>query len=62
MSIDLDARIKHIRCIRCGRLLKDAEAKERGYGPICWQKISVDGQLSLFDLDETAESLLRNPK
>lgn len=62
MSIDLGAKIKYIRCIRCGRLLKDAEAKERGYGPICWQKISVDGQLSLFDLDNTAKSLLQTPE
>lgn len=50
MSIDLDAKIKYIRCIRCGRLLKDAEAKERGYGPICWKKISTNEQIKLFEL------------
>jgi len=25
-------------CNRCGRTLKDAKSKERGYGPKCWKK------------------------
>lgn len=39
---------KYIRCIRCGRLLKDDESKERGFGPICWEKISNQKQIPLF--------------
>ena len=26
------------RCIRCGRKLKNEEAKKLGMGKICWQK------------------------
>jgi len=25
-------------CIRCGRLLRTYEAKQRGYGVVCWEK------------------------
>lgn len=25
-------------CIRCGRILRSYEAKQRGYGVICWEK------------------------
>ena len=39
---------KYIRCIRCGRVLKDDESKERGYGPICWEKMSNQKQIPLF--------------
>lgn len=41
-------RPKYIRCIRCGRLLKDDKSKERGFGPICWEKMSNQKQLPLF--------------
>lgn len=25
-----------MRCKRCGKVLKDVESQERGYGPVCW--------------------------
>lgn len=36
------------RCLRCGRLLKNPEAKERGYGEVCWKKHLQDSQTMLF--------------
>ena len=38
----------HHRCLRCGRILKNPEAQERGYGEICWKKFKTDLQQSLF--------------
>lgn len=38
----------HIRCIRCGRVLKNPDAKERGYGEVCWKKHLEDKQGTLF--------------
>ncbi|MBM7634047.1 DUF6011 domain-containing protein [Geomicrobium sediminis] len=28
-----------LECHNCGRPLKDAKSRERGYGPKCWQKL-----------------------
>ena len=39
---------KHLRCIRCGKKLKDSLAQERGYGEICWKKHLSDKQIPLF--------------
>lgn len=25
-----------MKCMKCGRQLKDAKSIERGYGPVCW--------------------------
>lgn len=36
------------RCLRCGRILKDPIAQERGYGEICWKKHLADNQTTLF--------------
>ena len=30
---------EHEFCLRCGRKLKKLQARELGYGPVCWQKI-----------------------
>lgn len=27
------------RCLRCGRPLRDADSRRRGYGPVCWEKV-----------------------
>lgn len=32
------------RCLRCGRKLKSAENRLRGYGKICWQKMKKDNR------------------
>ena len=39
---------KHTHCIRCGKLLKNPVAQERGYGEICWKKHLNDNQQTLF--------------
>ena len=39
---------EYTKCVRCGRRLKSDEAKERGYGKICWQKHLSDSQNRLF--------------
>lgn len=30
---------EHEFCLRCGRRLKKLQARELGYGPVCWQKV-----------------------
>ena len=32
---------EHEFCLRCGRRLKKLQARELGYGPVCWQKIQI---------------------
>ena len=36
------------KCIRCGRRLKNDEARERGYGKTCWKKHLSDKQQLLL--------------
>lgn len=35
-------------CIRCGRILRTYEAKQRGYGVICWEKRDKSEATKLF--------------
>jgi hypothetical protein len=38
-------------CRRCGRKLRSPEAKERGMGPVCYQKwIAEDNHKKLFNV------------
>lgn len=30
-----------MQCGRCGRPLKDIRSRDRGYGPVCWQKVQA---------------------
>lgn len=34
--------VEHEHCLRCGRKLRTAEARLRGYGLICFKKMQVD--------------------
>ena len=36
------------RCLRCGRRLKDAVSRERGYGDTCYAKKSSEKAIKLF--------------
>lgn len=38
----------HEFCLRCGRKLKNALARERGYGVICYKKNASAGNRPLF--------------
>lgn len=38
----------HTHCLRCGRKLRSIEARMRGYGPICEQKVNTDVTRRLF--------------
>lgn len=38
----------HEFCLRCGRKLKNALARERGYGLICYKKNASAGNRPLF--------------
>ena len=38
----------HKTCLRCGRKLKTEDAKIRGYGPVCYEKILSNKQSLLF--------------
>lgn len=31
--------IESTQCGRCGRPLKDAKSRDRGYGPVCYKKV-----------------------
>lgn len=33
---------RYSRCLRCGKLLKNEECKQLGYGKICYKKMQVD--------------------
>ena len=45
-------------CRRCGRRLKTDEAKERGYGKICWKKSRTSAEKKpLFSLEERKNQL-----
>ena len=37
-------------CRRCGRKLKNVDAKVRGYGPICEKKMKVQYRRPLFTI------------
>lgn len=51
-----DITKKYLRCKRCNRILKSEEAKERGYGKICWEKHLKESQQNLsntlFDVNQ----------
>ena len=32
---------EHDYCLRCGRKLKNPEARQKGYGPVCERKIGI---------------------
>ena len=38
--------IDYPRCLRCGRKLVSPEARARGYGDICYQKIISHGHIA----------------
>lgn len=38
----------YVYCLRCGRKLISKEAKIRGYGKICEQKMAKEDSLQLF--------------
>lgn len=39
----------YTHCLRCGRRLKNEQAKQLGYGAVCIKKIQVDKRVPLFD-------------
>ncbi len=39
---DMLAPKKAVRCIRCGRILKDPQSVKRGYGRVCWKRYNQD--------------------
>ena len=54
-----------IRCWRCGRPLTNPKSIERGYGPVCWQKIELElwlGDVAVTKPTLPAQRRYRNPK
>ena len=47
-SVEPIKQKEYSRCIRCGRILKNPDAKERGYGEVCWKKHLIDKQKTLL--------------
>ncbi|WP_164908527.1 DUF6011 domain-containing protein [Halobacillus litoralis] len=48
---------KYLECGRCGRKLIDSKSRERGYGPVCWEKFQrereEDGhQMQIHESDD----------
>ena len=39
---------EHDHCLRCGRKLKNAKARELGYGVVCMKKLKRDQVNRLF--------------
>ncbi len=40
-------------CLRCRRPLKNPEARQRGFGDICWKKMQSSGKNKLFQITKT---------
>ena len=45
-----DTGIDHKYCLRCGRKLKNVEARKKGYGAICEKKMEVQHIRRLFTI------------
>ena len=43
-------------CNRCGRKLKTDDARERGFGPVCWVKANAEKRHPLFGGEMIAKS------
>lgn len=41
---------EHKYCKRCGRQLKNVDAKIKGYGPVCEKKMQTDKKRRLFTI------------
>lgn len=41
-SLEQSAIKEHEYCLRCGRRLKNLDARIKGYGPICYMKMRVE--------------------
>ncbi len=50
--------IDHEFCLRCGRKLKNPNARAIGYGAVCLRKIKeIEKGTKLFDTDNTKKGL-----
>ena len=43
---------EHEYCLRCGRKLKNQEARLKGYGEICEKKMRVEHRRKLFEVNK----------
>lgn len=41
----------HEFCLRCGRKLRNPDARQVGYGAVCLRKMKVERSRQLFDAD-----------
>lgn len=39
---------EYTHCLRCGRALKNTQAKQIGYGIVCYKKLQTDRKIPLF--------------
>lgn len=39
----MEEKKEHEHCLRCGRKLKNPQARQLGYGAICYRKIQSNG-------------------
>lgn len=46
--LNRDSNDEHNYCLRCGRRLKTVDARIKGYGPVCEQKMRVENSNRLF--------------
>lgn len=51
--------IESTQCGRCGRPLKDAKSRDRGYGPVCYKKMQEvdENQMTADEVEEETECL-----
>ena len=47
---------EHEFCLRCGRKLKNPQARERGYGAVCERKIRISMSKGLFEIPTHLQS------
>lgn len=52
----------HEFCLRCGRRLKNAQARELGYGMVCYRKQASESSSRLFDAKVKSSSALSSAR
>ena len=51
---------QHDYCLRCGRRLKNVEARKLGYGAVCFKKMQSSGKKLFLDVVNHKDSNIKS--